>query len=1150
MATFDLDGARASGKTDAEIIDYLSGRLSFDAEGARAAGFTDADILSKLMQRVDTPASPPSSSPAPAVPDASIFEKLGDLGKQAATWIKERRLEPLAAVLKTGTHYDEKAFESFVVGRGLEENLAAFPNDPEAALKATIRQNLSDTILTTFDLAAAGTGAAVTAPIRALAAKAGLAPALATIAAGAVEGGSYTATYNALEAALEGHSIGDISRKAVEGGLFGAAVGGVVGGAAVGIGRLADSLRRIRVAKEVGAAVNAATAQEAAAFEATKAAVREANPHLGDEAVDKAAAALHFDGKPTNTLPIPDPLPAPKPGEGQAVRGTAALAPDAETAAAFDQALSSAAVNPIPPAVLRQRATTVPFEGPKDLQELIRATGGEEPWSVREAARNVRRFLVGAFEAEPGVTDQVKDLLFRARTRIANSQDTADILLDRRVFALFTGSRVEKGKKAAALSDYMHALDRVATLRSKGAAQEVIEGIGIPRATGPGGTILQQWEQAVEPLRQAVEREPEIVQAQQALRNLLDEMFDTMQEYGLIEKGQYGTGMLPRYRRDYLPAHHIYDVAAGLARHFSGTAIGKELNAVLERTTAGEVVETNIVRVMRVALSALNRKVAEIELWRAIEAHPNLNLTSHFQVGDIIPKGYRLYRPGPGMPGYLALDAQQEAVQAALAGLPIPKDRFMQGAYVLEEDLANRLNHFYERTTSETERALYRLARNFARHLTLYSPSNTPLNAMSDSPLAALGLPGERSDLFGFLRFLPSSFKESFRGAFGKGSSVYNYAVQQGIGGSTFIHSLGGEVVPGSLEAALAQGRELSRLEKVKDFIHHWVRVRQAIEAAPRIAAGRAAVARTGNPAEFARVGQQATLPFGAGDPAITRAPLMTLLAPFWRWTGMAANRTVRLATTKGSRARGVAALTVPASAAALWNLQNDEYRRVELSLGDYDHNHLHVIVPDPADPSKPLRKANGQPMVWRMRFWVPEEIMGLMGLGNLPGRLYDIAQGRTASGEFVKEGVSEVGAELASLPAAISTTTQLLTGRSSLTGEQMETFERAETTLPLFYHVGKFLETAHNEGLGAAAVQAPARIVGIRPAGVRLGRADARIQKLKREITDAQLRMRTASMKGDQFRVGYYRKKLEGLGREIQAAAAARQEMLRSEAP
>jgi hypothetical protein len=1234
VADFDLEGARKEGYSDAEIAKFLADDQGFDYPGATKEGYSDTDIIQYLTASADTAAAvePPPPPPGTGLP-SRIVTTTKKAGKAAATWFSDKRLKPLAAIL--GDKMDPATTVRYAMENGLEDAIAKLPTDPEAVNKQ-IRDNMVDLALTSLDVSSLGFGGPVNIAIRNQAAKFGLKGALERVLSTAVEGGGYGAVYGSLESAIEGDSLGRSIKNVLGSTAMGAGAGAVLGGAVVGIQRL---FKRIHAENQTAKQVvdDIATGQQQR--EAASAAILAENPHIGEPAAQRAAVKVVRGEIPPEKLAMQEPLPAPKPTGGV---GTSPMAQDEETAKAMDAFLAESAPE-IPPVVISERATSVPYAGSPELRPYVRATASKHR-TIGEHVRDIKNGFGALFTAEPGAGNKVAGILFRARQELSAAQGRADHLLDQRIFSLLQGNRRVAGQKSALLSDYAHAMDRASTIvdltrRGEGEVpvggaelygsgvgprveravsqlppgpteEQVVGGIttsvqkpglalpeevaGYPaqgsqvvgggsrktgtvtvggmeapyfkpkpgkpervtkiegvrfgparirqafRALGPGGTTYEQWKKEAEALGNEMARHPDVVQAYKALRNVTDEMHETMVQYGLLDPGQY--------RESYKPAQRLLDMATGLEQRFAGTAIGRELSAAMQRNAAGEIVETNLVKVMRASLHALNRKVAEIELWRKIEMDPDLNLTRFFEPGQPIPKGLKLYRPGKGMPGYQEFDAMDGALQAAIEGLPTKS--YTQGAYVLSEDLANRLMHFYQATTSPVEQTIYKYSRMYARQLTLYSPSNTPLNAMSDTPLAMLGMPGEANNLFGFIRFLPVSVKESFRGAFGKQSDLFERAMEEGLTGTTFIQSVGGETVPRRLEAAMMQGKKLSPIDRAKDVAANWVRVRQAVELFPRMAGGLAAEAKSGQAADFARVGEMLTLPYGAGDPAVTRAPIMNLLAPFWRWTGLAAERSFRLATTKGSRARGIAALAIPPMAVATWNLRNPAFRKVEYSLSQYDRTHMHVILPDPSDPEKPMRKKNGQPMVWRMRFWVPEEIAGFFGIGNLPGRIVDVAAGYNTPLEAIKEGASEVGENIASVPVAIMSARQMLTGRSNLTGQQLESFERTETTLPLFYHVGKFFETMENEGLGAAAAQAPGRIVGIRPAGARLGRADAKIQNLVRQIRESEMKIRIARSKGDKRRIEFYINKIHNLQERLRRTQAGKREIEGTEAP
>lgn len=60
MASFDIEGARKAGYTDAEIAEGLAAKSGFDLQGARKAGYPDLEII----QRLSAPQQAPQMSPA------------------------------------------------------------------------------------------------------------------------------------------------------------------------------------------------------------------------------------------------------------------------------------------------------------------------------------------------------------------------------------------------------------------------------------------------------------------------------------------------------------------------------------------------------------------------------------------------------------------------------------------------------------------------------------------------------------------------------------------------------------------------------------------------------------------------------------------------------------------------------------------------------------------------------------------------------------------------------------------------------------------------------------------------------------------------------------------------------------------------------
>jgi hypothetical protein len=62
MAGFDVEGARAAGYTDAEIVAHLTKTRPFDTAGARKAGYSDGEIISHLIK------APPQKTGAALIP--------------------------------------------------------------------------------------------------------------------------------------------------------------------------------------------------------------------------------------------------------------------------------------------------------------------------------------------------------------------------------------------------------------------------------------------------------------------------------------------------------------------------------------------------------------------------------------------------------------------------------------------------------------------------------------------------------------------------------------------------------------------------------------------------------------------------------------------------------------------------------------------------------------------------------------------------------------------------------------------------------------------------------------------------------------------------------------------------------------------------
>lgn len=84
---FDVEGARAAGYTDAEIVAHLSKGRAFDVDGARKAGYSDGEIIGHLSKPAQVKSGaeqiPGYVAPAPRTPDPTLGQKIVGAGEAA-----------------------------------------------------------------------------------------------------------------------------------------------------------------------------------------------------------------------------------------------------------------------------------------------------------------------------------------------------------------------------------------------------------------------------------------------------------------------------------------------------------------------------------------------------------------------------------------------------------------------------------------------------------------------------------------------------------------------------------------------------------------------------------------------------------------------------------------------------------------------------------------------------------------------------------------------------------------------------------------------------------------------------------------------------------------------------------------------------------
>lgn len=96
--TFDIDGARKAGYSDAEIANYLGSQSQFDVTGARKSGYSDPEIIAHLQAAPAKPQSAPSPINSAALnPEANLPFGITVKGETSTGF------NPAAAIIKAGS---------------------------------------------------------------------------------------------------------------------------------------------------------------------------------------------------------------------------------------------------------------------------------------------------------------------------------------------------------------------------------------------------------------------------------------------------------------------------------------------------------------------------------------------------------------------------------------------------------------------------------------------------------------------------------------------------------------------------------------------------------------------------------------------------------------------------------------------------------------------------------------------------------------------------------------------------------------------------------------------------------------------------------------------------------------------------------------
>jgi hypothetical protein len=776
-----------------------------------------------------------------------------------------------------------------------------------------------------------------------------------------------------------------------------------------------------------------------------------------------------------------------------------------------------------------QRAESIPFAGLPSSKAAVRATMAPRP-GVMEAFRNgdvtplvegvqkLKRNFASVFRADPGVPQDVQIKMQNGRGRVMAASDNADLDLRDALHPIQTDPKAQ----ATLLNDYMVEADNVAT-----AYQQRQERL-------PDGRTAEEANTNLALLQGALERDPELKLAHENIRGVLNTVFDDMVHRGYI--------MPDRMRTDYTPRRMLTQVAEGLATYRGQDAGADKLGETFGRSSSIKGMrETNVLDLLRHHLGDYYRKVAEDEMLTGILDDQTLNLSQHFNQGDVIPPGLTAWTPGPGMPGYGIKTKEGHFLDGLMDGLNGDPTKY-RGGYIVPSQLADALNTFHGQKMDALQKGIYGVGSAWARQMTVYNVANLTLNMISDLPVALMGEPGQPSRALGIIRFLPQAIREVTQGMTGHDSQIFDMARREGLTEmASTVSTADGRPQSMDFTRFDPDAQALGPVQTLKDSMR---RMRQGVETVPRIAAGLEALSRTGSFKEFGRVGRVSTLPYGAGSPALTRYPGLRFLTPFITWLGLASDRVFKLAATKGSQGRLLMGMAAVPTATMMWNYQNDDFQKVENALPDFERNQTHIIVPSPSDPSKPHKDKFGKPVVLRFRYWVPEEIARTYGMGNLPSRIRRVAAGRSTFGQELGRVPKDIMSGVTSQIGAVGALIALGDSKNKFTGQEEPFSQKLWNLLPVARTAHEVYRGAVNAGPTEAVKRGVEELSGARFAAVtRKGRNafDADLAEAQRHITDAKMQYRSALVKGDREKAQVARARMMSAVKDLQRVSKAR---------
>jgi hypothetical protein len=773
-----------------------------------------------------------------------------------------------------------------------------------------------------------------------------------------------------------------------------------------------------------------------------------------------------------------------------------------------------------------QRSPTVPFIGQPGLQSATRATF--HPYkTLEDQVRTWSEGAKGFFRSDPGLPADLQRSMIDMRHGEGHASYLAAAAL-RDAHAPVMGDL----PKVTATQDYRITADNVAqALRDKRSSIRVLDDRGKLIDTPVDKWIAQKQQMEASPML----KDPAVAQTIQNMAGLWKDVHADMVNEGAI--------IPERYLSEYTPMREMHSVASGLARVIGDDHLVDKLTQTQRRAGGGGARETNLADVEHRVLTKYFEWKALKKTFNSIMSDPSLDRSAQFDPADVPPHGWEWYSPGPGMPGYVPKAPEQEMLDAGmrslyekvtsgtanafdrlqLTNLRTANTNFFQNGRLIPAPLAKAFRQMRISGVSDESSVWTKVGRSVMRFIIPYNPKSRIANVIGDIPVAMMGLPGEAAHPLGIMKWYPTGFVAGMRDAFNGGSTHVN------IGGhvvdvSDLIHehNIAGNTMMSQMASGTKIHPELTGLVDPSQlpqmgpgrFLQSFA---QGLELGPRIAAGLDALQRTGNPQEFGRVAQRSTLEYGAGAPAWARDPHLRVMSPVLQFAGLLMGRMVDLLQAKGSRARTIAALIgIPAGIAA-WNFHDDDYKKIANSIPEFARDQSLFIVPNPMT-GKPWIDVTGKPVISRLQWNVPDQMLSLVGLGNLTTRVGRVASGRDTPLQFAQESGGSVAKNFADYLTVPGLLRDVLSENDRY-GRPQDMGDRIMKVAPILRAPAEAIKAGKDYGLGVAAARFAEEGTGqsfVKPTMHGQAVLDAGMMERRQAVKDATGKARTSRAPSD----------------------------------